>query len=450
MRIDRLRIQNFKQFAELELELDPQFNLLVGENGAGKTSVLEALTVALGVFLVKPPDPELNVSRRNIYKHEIRLEAKDDGDRLQFYPCRPVRVEAEGEVLGLKKTWTRKIGEHSDKTSNQEANDTVGWITKCYELDRQQRVIFPVLGYYGAGRAWLPSNERPGTKANLEAARRWSAFYDCFSERVHFAQLTDWFRREAMAALTRRGQYRRGYEVVQQALVRCVPGAERAWFDADRQEIVLSIAGETQPMGNLSAGQRMMLAMVSDLAIKAVTQNNSLLTEEELSNLRAENTDPELPYVLRRTPGVVLIDELDVHLHPLWQRRVIEDLTRTFPLIQFVATTHSPFIIQSLGRGKLLRMGAREIAVPSDLTSLEDIAEVVQGVESPQQSMRSRRLEQATEKYFALLAQKNGVANSQLRKAEREFREASIGFTNQPGLEALLKMQAMVAEAEGE
>jgi predicted ATP-binding protein involved in virulence len=49
--------------------------------------------------------------------------------------------------------------------------------------------------------------------------------------------------------------------------------------------------------------------------------------------------------VLEKTPGIVLIDELDLHLHPIWQRRVIHDLKRTFPLVQFIATTHSPQLI---------------------------------------------------------------------------------------------------------
>jgi predicted ATP-binding protein involved in virulence len=103
----------------------------------------------------------------------------------------------------------------------------------------------------------------------------------------------------------------------------CVPGAEEVWLDADWDQIVMSIGGTVQPMGNLSAGQRMMLAMVADLAIKCVTQNAYLITEE----------DPDA--VLRLTPGVVLIDELDVHLHPKWQRRVASDLKRTFPAILF-------------------------------------------------------------------------------------------------------------------
>ena len=133
---------------------------------------------------------------------------------------------------------------------------------------------------------------------------------------------------------------RPGFEVVRRAILGCVLGADGVWFDADREQIVLSIDGNAQPFGNLSAGQRMMLALVADIAIKAVTQNAHLLPADELG---AE--DDPLPRLLRETPGVVLIDELDVHLHPRWQRRAATDLKRTFPGIQFVCTSHSPQVI---------------------------------------------------------------------------------------------------------
>ena len=84
----------------------------------------------------------------------------------------------------------------------------------------------------------------------------------------------------------------------------------------------------------------MMLALVADIAIKAVTQNNHLVPEDAQAALNGA-----LPDVLAQTPGVVLIDELDVHLHPTWQRRVASDLKSTFPGIQFVCTSHSPQVI---------------------------------------------------------------------------------------------------------
>jgi predicted ATP-binding protein involved in virulence len=112
------------------------------------------------------------------------------------------------------------------------------------------------------------------------------------------------------------------------------------WFDGDRGQIVLSIGGQAQPYNNLSAGQQMMLALVADIAIKAVTQNNHLVPDDA-----HPSGNGAVPDVLAQTSGVVLIDELDVHLHPLWQRRVATDLKAAFPKIQFVCTSHSPQVI---------------------------------------------------------------------------------------------------------
>ena len=205
-------------------------------------------------------------------------------------------------------------------------------------------MICPVLAYYGAGRAWLPSNERVKAKlTNDNPARRWGAFYDCFSERIRFAALGDWLEREVIASGTRGGKMRPGLQVVRQAVLNCVPDANEIWYDPDRRQSVLSIRGNAQPFNNLSAGQRMMLSMVADIAIKAVTQNAHLLPNGEGSQV-----DSLVPQLLAQTPGIVLIDELDVHLHPKWQRRVATDLKRTFPMIQFVCTSHSPQVIGEL------------------------------------------------------------------------------------------------------
>jgi predicted ATP-binding protein involved in virulence len=83
----------------------------------------------------------------------------------------------------------------------------------------------------------------------------------------------------------------------------------------------------------------MMVALVADIAIKIVTQNASFLSEELIID------NESLPLLLEKSPGLVLIDEIDVHLHPKWQHRVADDLTKTFPGIQFVCTSHSPLVI---------------------------------------------------------------------------------------------------------
>lgn len=350
MRIDKLEIQNFKKYKTLTVPLHPQFTLLAGENGVGKTSILDGLAVAMGVWLVDPPDTQLQGSRRNILEKEIRLEPLRRGDRVQFEQRRPVELRATGQIMGKDIVWARRIAEDGIRTSNSGAKDALALIHSCYELVQNAALVCPIMAYYGAGRAWLPSRERATPQTTSEGpARRWAAFYDCFNERVRFGDLREWFKRETIEMGNRGGLARPGFEAVRRAILRCVPGADSVFFSADLNQIVLSIHGESQPFDNLSAGQRMMLAMVADIAIRAVTQNAHLLSQDQ-PTVQGQ----ALPQVLRETPGMVLIDELDVHLHPSWQRQVATMLKETFPALQFVCTSHSPQVIGELSREEVL------------------------------------------------------------------------------------------------
>jgi len=362
MRIDRLEIKNFKKFTQQAFEFNQRFTLLVGDNGAGKTSVLDALAVSLGVWLVEAPDTFLDNSGRIILPTEIRLEPSLIGDRVQFRECRPVEVSATGRIGEVEDvTWTRRIGQGGKRTSNAEAMQALSIIKEIYRRDKAgDPVICPVLAYYGAGRGWLPSNQRMPPSSNSSGpARRWAAFYDCFNERIRFAELNKWFENETIEAGNRQGRIRPGFAAVKRAILRCVPDAKATFYSSDRKQIVLSVNGNAQPFDHLSAGQRMMLALVADIAIKAVTQNAVLLPPEELGP-----EDEPLPRVLAATPGVVLIDELDVHLHPKWQRRVAADLKRTFPGLQFICTSHSPQVIGEVGPEEIRVLGEEGSSTP--------------------------------------------------------------------------------------
>jgi predicted ATP-binding protein involved in virulence len=223
---------------------------------------------------------------------------------------------------------------------------------------------------YGTGQLWNTPREReqgqvkePPAGLLAKELSRLDGYKTSVDPRLSVSALVQWIARQSWLTFQQGGKESPIFEVVCHALMRSIPDAEELHFDARLGEVVIRFAnGDQQRFMNLSDGQRSMLALVGDLAQKAATLNPHLGAD-----------------VLQRTEGVVLIDELDLHLHPTWQRHVIEDLRFTFPKLQFIGTTHSPFLIQSLRSGEeLLMLEGQPTAKLGDL-SIAKIAEGLQG-----------------------------------------------------------------------
>ncbi|MGM0706284.1 MAG: AAA family ATPase, partial [Bacteroidota bacterium] len=130
------------------------------------------------------------------------------------------------------------------------------------------------------------------------------------------------------------------YRLVRTAITQMVEGATDLRYSPQREEVVVVFKNnEVYPLDYLSDGQRTTLTLVGDLATR-MARLNPHLGEDALS----------------ATPGVVLIDELGLHLHPTWQRHIVQDLRRTFPQVQFITTTHSPQIISEVEPSALIHL----------------------------------------------------------------------------------------------
>lgn len=186
------------------------------------------------------------------------------------------------------------------------------------------------------------------------------------------------------------------------------------------------------PFHLLSDGYRNMIGMVADIAYRMATLNPQLETN-----------------VIKQTEGIVLIDEIDLHLHPKWQGVVVERLLKTFPKVQFVASSHSPFIIQSLYERKdcLLWDLEKNRALEITNKSIEDIAEDQQGVEIPQQSRRFIAMETAAENYYRVLKQIPPASEDEKKVLKQRLDELLLPFSDDPAFVAFLKMERLAAGA---
>ncbi|MBQ9692714.1 MAG: AAA family ATPase, partial [Clostridia bacterium] len=155
--------------------------------------------------------------------------------------------------------------------------------------------------------------------------------------------------------------------------------------------------------------------------------------------------------------GVVLIDELDLFLHPRWQRRVVGDLQKTFPNVQFVATTHSPFIIQSVQDGCVLDLENMEniqkpgTASPAptaeyESRSIEDITEDLMGVTIPQRSRRYHEMYETAKEYYTLL-HSTAVSEEEKRQKRQKLDALIAPFSQDVAYHAFLEMERLAMEA---
>ncbi|MGB4497225.1 MAG: AAA family ATPase [Methylococcaceae bacterium] len=377
MKINKLELFNFRCFERYSLKFAERFTLLIGDNGSGKTAILDALTISISAFLlgideIKPTD------KRTMTVDDIRYKEL----RMGQSPVKELAVmqsiiHAKGIINNQNIDWT--ISDHLGKNSIEKVSDLVKSLT---DEKTNQNTLFPVIAYYGTGRLWIKTDSEIDT---LPPSSRLRGYERCLNTASNLEQLFRWFKTQELAAL-QKNERRHVLEAVREAIVSMIPDAQKVFWDIDLDELVavVTIRGKSQtlPFRLLSDGYRNMIGMTADIAYRMATLNPQLETN-----------------VIKQTEGIVLIDEIDLHLHPNWQGVVVERLLNTFPKVQFVASSHSPFIIQSLYHRKdcLLWDLEKNQALEITSKSIEDIAEDQQGVEIPQQSRRFIAMEKAAE-----------------------------------------------------
>ncbi len=346
MRIDRLTVSKFKGFDHREFVLSPSFNLLVGINGTGKTSALDALAVAAGSWFLGIRGIEYP---RHIEREDIRLAAREYEGEIRFEEQYPVVVEAEGLVMDRDLRWMRELDSPQGRTRFGNATNIRDLARDAENGAREgKNITLPLISYYGTGRLWLePRRETQVKQAERVTSKkelsRIEGYRNSIDPRLSVKDLVQWIARQSWVGY-QQGKEKAVFQAVKKAIISCTEDAENLYFDPERGEVIVLMKEHgAQPFANLSDGQRCMLAMVGDIAQKAAKLNPQLGDS-----------------VLEDTPGVVLIDELDLHLHPRWQRRVIADLRSSFPRMQFIATTHSPQLIGQVDAKEIIVLDAKQ------------------------------------------------------------------------------------------
>lgn len=336
MRVDRLKLKNFRCYSELNIEFDSKLTVIVGENGRGKTAIFDALAIALEPYL-----HTFHVQGRNIVQKDVRrvpVYAEDGIHIARMENKYPVAIQLEGCALNKKMSCTRIL--QQDGTRIDEAEDLLSNGERlCAEMKQHHATLLPAFAYYGTSRIWVDSNLMNTYDNSLDD--RNTGYEECLEPSSSYNTFGKWYR-SVMQSLENdklpdddnKQTCLLVRDAVQQAIDACLAstGLHDLYYNFKLDAFVVSHPDTGEMIvDDLSDGFRSILSMVADLAYRMVRLN---------------------PFLGRRaildTPGIVLIDEIDMHLHPSWQQTVLLDLQKAFPKVQFIVTTHSPQVLGSV------------------------------------------------------------------------------------------------------
>ena len=326
-----LRVDNYRCFDELTLPLEEDTTILFAENGGGKTALLMALAMGLAEIQRDAPKTlKLNAGR------DSRMGVPNDkGAPEPAGPCEVTWAAAVGDAETV--TWSTAVQLVSGRTRNRRRHRQ---IFEAIEQVRVPGVRWPLLAWYGVDRLGRLRGRRRKVEFTWD---RWEAYASALDPNLDEAPLLQWLKDEFFGDMARGLQEepeRFFHAAVMEAAVRATPGVTKAWYNAVTQGPVVHFEdGHVAPWSALSDGYHVFIALVADIARRAV-----MLNEFDGADAPA------------RVEGVVLIDELDLHLHPRWQRVALPRLREAFPRLQFIISTHSPQVLSSAENRQVRRL----------------------------------------------------------------------------------------------
>lgn len=398
MRIDSLYLRNYRGFSSLDLDFTGhRTTVLVGSNGCGKTSVLDCLAVVLQTLtaqltrstggIAKVDDPML------FFGSDFKNGTKDlDVAIIWSANSQSYNIEIEGNKLfGLESNSSRSYADEF-----RLAHGTGPYPVLAYYPVR--RAVFDIPLRVAEPPAFTPMDAYVGALDGNE--RNFRLFFEWYRYQEDLENET---RQEPGFAPDSQLQAVRG------AIERFMPGYTRLRVRRSPLRMTVMKGAQEVQVNQLSDGEKCLLALVGDLARRLA-----------LANPGAESPCDGT--------GVVLIDEIELHLHPRWQRSVIPNLEKTFPNCQFIVTTHSPQVLADVGPGAVVVLepdGDGNVVAKRAKSPLGHdsnyILEVLMGV-----SERPQALAEELERLFALIDDNDLAEAKKLRASIIEKWNADI------------------------
>ena len=360
MAIKRIHIENFRGFSDITIDFSTGVTCIAGINGAGKTSILDALAIVLswirGMLLPEPQNGEY-------------VKTTDKKKDAAF----SAQIAADFEILGIVKQIDVGVDTTPGLTikfaNKAEMMELYEVLQRYYSPNHLQNNL-PVIAYYPVNRSDLNIN------VSVEAARDFSDIYEiysnCLKPTIQYKDFFQWFRdredREnaEMVLRFKNKQAESGYEdkqlkAVRSAIKHLLPAFDEMTVDRKRMTICVNKNTETLDFNSLSDGEKGLITLFGDIARRLAIANDNMENPLEGN-------------------GIILIDEVELHLHPSWQRKICNALKATFPNCQFIITTHSPQILGELQANEIWLLNHFQTYKPDisfGLTSNEILDEIM-------------------------------------------------------------------------
>ena len=415
MYLEKLKLHNFRCYEKLEIDFNRQLTVLVGKNGSGKTTVLEAIAIALGTWFVG-----FNIvnakginKRTDPLRKAYQIGATDDV-QTQF----PVEIEAWGKIEESKDQilhWKRELYTPTGTMTTKDAKEIVEYAAEYQKAISEGRtdIYLPMVAYYGTGRLW--DYHRQKRTDVFKVSSRTNGYIDCLDGTANVKLMMDWFQIMTINKYQRQEENLESnpeLDTVYLAMEKCLTNLSgysdvKIRYNMGTQELDVYYSEQDKqrmriPLNQLSDGYKGMISLVADIAYRMATLNPQLGTE-----------------VLRKGDGVVLIDEVDLHLHPAWQQKVIDNLMNIFPKVQFIVSTHAPAIISSVKTDKLRILSNKEVCMTANQVYGKDVNSVMKEIMGVND--RPDQFVELFEKFYRLLSEKKyDEAGAVLDKLDEE------------------------------
>jgi predicted ATP-binding protein involved in virulence len=367
MILKHVHFTDFRCFKSLCMQFDKYLNVFIGSNGAGKTSILDGIKLALAPICARLPRVRKGTTQSPVLA-DIRVTSEN-----RTAPF--VKIQADALVNGSESlSWHLTRNRHKlpttekkDLTSRGNLKGLYQYIEKIADAFFENRPFsIPMFAFYGTTRAAASRETRPRTWVRTKHLVRFASLEMALEPKVDFSNAVAWFDLFEQREL--RDQRDRGHseplptlDAVRRAISSMIPEVSNPRIDGATGRFVVDTKDPTgvpikMRLDQLSDGYQVMLGVVMDFALRLALANPPEKPEDDV--LASE--------------AILCIDEVDLHLHPSWQQRVIPDLRRTFPNTQLILTTHSPQVATTVPSGNLrILKGSQLFAAPAGTEGAE-------------------------------------------------------------------------------